>query len=59
MVCTPVLPPDEQDDHCEQREEERDEYEVHAVGVAEQALFRQVETALPTLAEQKLSWAGQ
>ena len=47
-----MLPAVAHDDHCAQREEERDEYEATAVGSAAQADERQVATAGPWVAVQ-------
>jgi len=52
MVYTPVEPEALHEDHCEQREEESELYETAAVGVAEQADWRQLDTEAPWVAEQ-------
>lgn len=49
---TDVLPALLQEDHWAQREEERELYDVTAVGVAEQAELMQLETGAAWLAPQ-------
>ncbi len=52
MVYTPVEPAALQEDHAEQREEDRELYEVTAVGAAEQADWMQLDTEAPWVAAQ-------
>jgi hypothetical protein len=51
-VYTPVDPAALHEDHWEQREDDRELYDVRAVGVAWQAELMQLETEAPWVAEQ-------
>jgi hypothetical protein len=59
VVYVPVEPTDEQDDQCEHSDEDMDEYDEVAVGVAEHAESRQLDTEADCVAPHHSVGAGQ